>query len=512
MIIYGLSIVMPILIGVLGSFLNKCFKKIYVVLQFYFLGLGVYLYAFNINGEFVFGHKNAALGISLMIDKFSSAFLIVFSIFMICIGLFEWEKIMEKPKKVFFIYLLEGIFVAFLWSNDLFNIFVLIEAITLISSILIVIEKKAKAMKAAVFYLLFNSFSIFLFLIGIIWLYNYTGYLSIPLVKSAISEMPKDMLKPAFALMMTSLGIKSAVFPLYTWLPRAHSVARTSVSALLSGILVKTGLYAFVKIYNMFNIEESVYIFIVIGGFTAILGAVMAIKEINIKKICAFSTVSQLGWMITGFVLMGSGKIGGELFMFNHAIFKGALFLTAGIFVYYFETKDIRKMRGILKGDFKLAIPYIIFLFAIMGFPILGGYTGKALILKAVGFNYFFKVLFEFAAFLTIVCFAKLFFILFGKKAEIKKISKKKYLALYIMAIVLIINGVYLNGLYANIGFIVTLKGLLKWFLEFAAGLFLVKFLIQPFEDKLIKINYEMGFETAMISAFAYFTLLICFI
>lgn len=508
MILSGVAILLPIFMGILGSFLHRSFKKGFLILQGLMLFLGGYLYSLKEPMEVVFGHKEAMFGVSLSMNSLSGAFLMVFSFFMVAICLYEWKEMAEDPKKLLFLFLLEGIFVAFIWSDDLFNLFVLIEAITLISSILIAIEKRAIAMQASVFYLLFNSFSIFFFLIGVIWLYYYTGHLSIPLVKEGIQGMDKEMLKVPFAFMMTSLGIKSAMFPLYTWLPRAHSVARSSVSALLSGILVKTGLYAFIKIYVLFSLSQGTQLFLWIGGITAVIGALFAIKETDMKRILAFHTVSQLGWMVAGFSMGGKGAVGGEVFFLNHALFKGGLFLCVGILAHSFGTKNIKEVKGLWNWDKKFCILFSVFLLSIMGFPLLGGYVGKTLVLK--GTEGFIRWIFELGAFLTILSFWK-FFSLFTGKEEVKreKPDRGKYFSLFLLASLLLVTGLFFNFHYTGFSFFPDVSSFLKWVGMFLAGYGVYRFLVKPNQIKLSKLKYEMGFETALLSAFGYFALIV---
>lgn len=508
MILAAGCILLPIFVGILGSFLHVSLKRTFLLLQGLFLATGIYLNFLEKPMQIVFGHREGALGVALRLDGFSGAFMAIFAIFMVMIALYEWQEMMNENKKLLFLFLLQGIFAAFLWSDDLFNMFVLIEAITLISSILIAIEKRAVAMEAAVFYLLFNTFSIFFFLIGVVWLYHYTGHLSVGPIREMLQNGDTEALKIPFALMMTALGIKSAMFPLYTWLPKAHAIARTSVSALLSGVLVKTGLYAFSKIFGLFSLPEGEILFILIGAVTAIMGALFALKETDIKRILAFHTVSQLGWVVAGFAMGPSVEKGPELFLLNHALFKGALFLVAGLLMTGYGTRDITKMKGLYRQNKMLSFLLLIFVFAITGFPLLGGYLAKSLILKGVGQRLIFKILFELAAFLTVLSFWKFIGVLGGKSAKQMAVSKKMW-ALWVPAFALILNGVFLNGYYAGQALAVGLRCFIKWGIYMGAGFLVYRFLLKPYGAKLHRFHYEMGFETAMISAFLYFSLIV---
>jgi multicomponent Na+:H+ antiporter subunit D len=173
--------------------------------------------------------------------------------------------------------------------------------------------------------------------------------------------------------MISGISVKSALFPLFTWLPKAHGVAYTSLSALLSGLLVKGGLYLFIRVhvymfgYDTYNMTE---VFFYIGALTALVGVVLALVQKDLKQILAHHTISQIGLMMMGLSYgYGLSFTGGLMHIINHALFKSLLFLCAGLIIYEYKTKKIYAIRGVFRSMPLTSIFLIIGMLSISGAP-----------------------------------------------------------------------------------------------------------------------------------------------
>ncbi len=262
------------------------------------------------------------------------------------------------------------------------------------------------------------------------------------------TEFQKQLITLASFLVFGGVIGKSAQFPLHDWLPDAMA-GPTTVSALIhAATMVKAGVYLTARsfplfVYNTYMGEEVLLFIAVIGGFTAIFAASQALNNMNIKKVLAFSTLSQLGYMIlalgaggyllcigiregnTDLVILGTaGYAAGVFHMFNHAFFKGLLFLCSGSVIHGTGTEDMRQMGGLLKKMPITAITMLLGSLSIAGFPLFSGFWSKDMVLEAafgpyqegLGFGSWFCVLFilgMITAFMTAFYMFRMWFMTF---------------------------------------------------------------------------------------------------
>ena len=270
----------------------------------------------------------------------------------------------------------------------------------------------------------------------------------------AASNYNANLITLASFLIFGGVIGKSAQFPLHDWLPDAMA-GPTTVSALIhAATMVKAGVYLTARsfplfVYNSFHGEEVLLFIAVIGGFTAIFAASQALNNMNIKKVLAYSTLSQLGYMILalgagGYLLCvgikennadlitlgAAGYAAGVFHMLNHAFFKGLLFLCSGSVIHGTETEDMRLMGGLLKKMPITAITMLLGSLSIAGFPLFSGFWSKDMVLEAafapyhdgLGFGSWFCVLFVLGmitAFMTAFYMFRMWFMTFvGKPRE----------------------------------------------------------------------------------------------
>ncbi len=316
-------------------------------------------------------------------------------------------------------------------SADLYTLFIFFEIMSFASYIWVVYEQDREAVRAAQTYLAVAVIGGLVMLMGIFMLYNLAGTLNIeelreycsPVVAGAIQErlyrgkigacfvgeagrQYRDLFAAGLCLLF-GFGAKAGAFPLHIWLPKAHPVAPAPMSALLSGILTKAGIFGiFILSCNVFACQGSegealsrvfasdeLWGFIVLfaGAVTMVLGAVLAAFSINIKRTLACSSVSQIGFILTGIgmysLLGGHGNIAvsGALFhAVNHSLFKLVLFLSAGAVFMNAHSLDLNEIRGFGRNKKSLGIAFALGSLGIMGVPGLSGYISKTLIHESI--------------------------------------------------------------------------------------------------------------------------------
>jgi multicomponent Na+:H+ antiporter subunit D len=330
----------------------------------------------------ILGGWSPVIGIVLRNDRISIAFVFLTILLWWSVMLYVWKNRGKDSQFMFFLMFLEGIYLGLLQTNDMFNIFVFIELITIVSAVLIMYKKDGESVRAGLYYLLFNSMGILFYLVGMAMLYNATGTLNMDLLTLRIADIKNvEFISTAYVFIMAAVGVKSAFFPVFNWLPKAHSAAPSSISALLSGLLVKSGLYVFIRMNAMFGYGGLDRFFLLLGFFTAFAGVFFALSQKDIKRILAFHTVSQVGIIMIGLnALDPSKQIGGILHIINHAFFKSLLFMGAGAIIHAYRKRNVNDIRGVLRKMPFVSIVMIVGMLSITGTPFFNGFVSKTII------------------------------------------------------------------------------------------------------------------------------------
>jgi multicomponent Na+:H+ antiporter subunit D len=313
-----------------------------------------------------------------------------------------------------------GLYGIFL-SGDIFNIYVFFELTIISSYILITYGDKKASLKASIKYLIIGSIASFFFLFGIGLLYTKTGLLNLEYLSMNIHTIDSQTQIIIFTLFLGAIGIKAAIIPFHAWLVDAHSTASSPISAILSGITVKTGVYIFIRVFALgFTLQNLNEIIIVLGAITAFGGVIGALVEWDIKRLLAYHTISQIGFIIVGIGTFSNiGVAGGIYHIVNHAIFKGLLFLCAGSIIYRTGSKDIRE-HGVGKTMPITLITYIIAALAISGITPFNGSVSKSMIEMSVYDYPIIWIILIFASIGTVAHFSKILYYSFLK-------TQKKY-------------------------------------------------------------------------------------
>ena len=287
-------------------------------------------------------------------------------------------------------------------------------------------------------------------LIGFIYIYGKTGSFDLAVIKVALKNNPL----PDFVVILILLGIlsKSATLPFHTWLPDA-GVAPSPVTALLhAAVLVKIGVYVFARLFIVTFPIGTVWLTAMpaIAAISAIVAAGAALVETDMKRIIAYSTVSQIGFIFLGFsVGNGVGIAGALLFILMHGLAKGGLFLCAGIVEQNTKTKDITKMGGLFATMPVTAISFLACSFSIMGIPPFGGFFSKYLVFSGAvnSGQTFIMISFLICALLTILYLFRLFNAIFLGEGTLaaKEGSKLMVASVAVLAILSLLSGIYIR-------------------------------------------------------------------
>lgn len=296
---------------------------------------------------------------------------------------------------------------------------------------------------------LVTVFGSFVMLIGFIIIYQSAGCFDLDVIKAVFKSNPI----PDIAVFLILIGIlsKSATLPFHTWLPDA-GVAPSPVTALLhAAVLVKIGVYVFARLFIATFTPSIMWhaIIPVIAATSALVSAGAALIEKDMKRIIAYSTVSQIAFIFLGFsVNTEVGIAGALLFILMHGLAKGGLFLCAGIVEQNTKTKDITKMGGLISTMPITAISFLACAFSIMGIPPFGGFFSKYLVFSGAinGGHLYISLTFMVGAILTILYLFRIFNSIFLGNVSIpaKEGSRIMVFSVALLAILSLIGGIYI--------------------------------------------------------------------
>jgi multicomponent Na+:H+ antiporter subunit D len=346
-------------------------------------------------GTFLYkvGHFEAPWGNELKIGYLEAMMSIMFTSIA---ALITWASFYSadheiKEKNIKLYYTLCGMLLAsllgILYSNDIFNCFVFIELSSIAACGIVVVKDKKENIKAGVKYLILSSLGSGLVLMGIAFLYSITGNLNIDFIHQElvkVKDLYHNTLIISLGLFTVGLGVKSAMFPVHIWLPDAHTYAPSSSSALLSSLVLKAYILLYIKIiYRMFGIEivkslPILEIVLVMGAAGMIFGSVLALLQKDLKRMIAYSSVAQIGYIFFGIGLGNIlGLIAAIFHIISHALTKSALFLIAGNIIERIHSKEISKLKGI-----GIEMPITLGVFAVcalsmVGIPLFAGFNSK---------------------------------------------------------------------------------------------------------------------------------------
>ena len=271
-----------------------------------------------------------------------------------------------------------GIFMA----GDLFTLFVFFELMSLISYVLVVHEETVEALRAGYKYLIMTIIGGLALFFGIIITFELGG--SVSLSAGVLITQQSNLAFFAFISFLIGFGMKMGMFPLHVWLPDAHPVAPSPASALLSGIMLKTGAYGLLRvIFHVYGIEFMqqsgwTVIMAVIAVITILLGSAVAITQEDLKRRLAYSSIGQMGYILLGMSILNERALMGNIFhIFSHAFMKSTLFLAAGAIILKTGKRKIKDLGGIGKQMPFTMLSFTLAALAMIGIPPFNGFLSK---------------------------------------------------------------------------------------------------------------------------------------
>lgn len=361
---------------------------------------------------FVTGGGSAALnipevcgmGLYFTLDGFRALYGSIAAFMWFISTLFSKEyfiKYRNRNRYYFFLLITLGAVSGIFLSADFYTTFIFFEVMSFTSYVWVAQDEKKESLRAAQTYLGIAVIGGLVMLMGIFLLYQVTGTLKFEeliggydnYIRTSSSGIPEKKVLAAGICMLVGFGAKAGAFPLHVWLPKAHPVAPAPASALLSGILTKTGVFG-ILILTLYLFAGSAgwgTLILILGVCTMVLGAVLALFSVNLKRTLACSSVSQIGFILVGVGM--AGLLGEEnglavrgslLHMVNHSLIKLTLFLAAGVIYMNIHKLNLNDIRGF--GRKKPLLNYIFLMGAlgIGGIPLWNGYVSKTLIHEAI--------------------------------------------------------------------------------------------------------------------------------
>jgi NADH-quinone oxidoreductase subunit M len=233
-------------------------------------------------------------------------------------------------------------------------------------------------------YFIFTHMGALLMLMGILSTFSYTMTFDLTELPTQAGSIPPNVTPIIFTLLLLGFFVKMAAFPLHTWLPDAHSEAPTPISAMLSGVMIKCGAYGIgrilLTIFGQRVVQASDYL-LTLALITMVYGGLMALAQTDIKRLLAYSSISQMGYIIFGFATVSTlGIMGSLLHIVNHAICKALLFMCVGSIIHQTGTRNIRKMSGLITKMPITGLAFLIGIFSLAGAPPLNAFWSEWMI------------------------------------------------------------------------------------------------------------------------------------
>jgi len=329
-------------------------------------------------------------GIELVVDHLNAYMLTFVSGISLVVSIYSRPSVeKEIPDRFVHFYclylLLATGLLGMLVTGDLFNLFVFLEISSITAYALIAIGEDGAPM-AAFNYVILGTIGASLYLLGVGYLYIMTGSLNMADLRGLLPDVyGSPVIRVAFAFIAVGLGIKMAIFPLHMWLPDAYTYAPSAVSAFIAPLMTKVAAYALIRI--MFTVFEPRFSFevlpvgtilSVVAGVAIIVGSVMAIAQSDLKRMLAYSSVSQIGYIVLGIALGNRlAIIGAFLHILNHALMKGCLFMVSGSLMFRHGMRDIFRLRGVHRAMPWTVAAFVIAALSMIGIPPTAGFFSK---------------------------------------------------------------------------------------------------------------------------------------
>jgi len=328
------------------------------------------------------GGFSPPFSINLMVGPLGLSLAILISLVGLLISVYATGYIKTEPTERYhalFLLLATGA-LGIVLTGDIFNLFVFFEILCVASYGLTAYEKDRAGAEAAMKYLIQGTVGSTFILVAIGFLYGLFGTLNMADIAAKVPSAEPLHLFLILAFFVVGFGVEAAIFPLNAWLPDAHSSAPSSVSAILSGIAIKTGVYAIARVsYTLMNARGFLLFLSLIGIITLVVGEIAAYRQKDdIKRMLAYSSVGHIGLIVFAVGIGTSLGVFGALFqLVNHALAKCLLFLAAGYMIYRAGSKRLSDMEGLGRRMPLTAAAFTVATFSLVGLPPFAGFMSK---------------------------------------------------------------------------------------------------------------------------------------
>jgi len=329
-------------------------------------------------------------GINLVFSAFSGFLVSLMTIlgFLIWIYTYNFKPEVDYSQTTkfytLFMMLITGT-VGIVLTGDIFNLFVFMEITAISSYSLTAFYRERDGAEAAFKYVLIGSFASFFVLLAIVILYSQVGTLNMADIAAKMADVDPYIKGVILLLFFIGFGIEAEMFPLNGWAPDVYTQAPGPIAAIFSGMVVKAGVYALMRvIFTLFDVPAVLDLLLIMGLLTMVVAEVIAMRQERIKRMLAYSSIGQMGLVLVAFSIGTKDALFAAIFlMFNHAVIKGLLFLSSTYLVYNSKGKEINEVNGLGK-----LMPFTAFVFslaamAIVGLPPFSGFWSKLYLLMA---------------------------------------------------------------------------------------------------------------------------------
>lgn len=397
----ALLLVLPLVIPLFSAVLCLIFRRKIKVQEYInifgtsaFLGVAVHLLYSTIEQGVLavqIGNWQAPFGITMVSDMLAALMVLITAIIGFAIAFYALQDV-DLRRKAFgffpaFQFLLLGVNGAFL-TGDAFNLYVWYEVMLLASFVVIALGNSKSQLEGALKYVILNFVGSGFFLTGIGVLYNATGTLNMAALAELVRNDPDSgMITLASIFFFISFGVKSAIFPLFSWLPSSYHTPPVSVSGLMAGLLTKVGVYSFIRFFSLVFISDVGFTHTLLlwaAGLTMLSGILGAMAHNEFRKILSFHIISQIGYMIMGLAIFTPLALAASIFyVIHHILVKTNLFLISGLVNTTNGSFLLKKLGGVYERYPLIAVLFIISAFSLAGIPPLSGFWGKFTLVQA---------------------------------------------------------------------------------------------------------------------------------
>ena len=334
-----------------------------------------------------------AIGISLEVDALSLFFglLISTAVFVSCVYSIQYMSHDDNPGQYYTLFLmLSGGVMGLVLTGDIFNMFIMVEILTFAAVALTAFRNKAfGALEAAFKYLVVGCIGSTCILTGVIMLYAQVHTLNFAQLSALIPGNLTPATKVAFALLFVGFSTKAFIVPFHPLAADAHGAAPASISVLISGVLTKSGIYGIIRLcyflFQSMQLGTVQFMLVFIGSVSMFVCVTMALAQHDFKRLLAFHSISQIGYVLTAVGLCTAFGISAGLYhAMNHTLFKGLLFLAAGAVLHQTGTTDLGKLGGLSRRMPHTTVLFLIGAFSISGLPPFNGFASKWMVYQAV--------------------------------------------------------------------------------------------------------------------------------